>query len=79
MCRIRFPNDNSRAIILVMPGFGPAAERACLARPEGGNYHLMRLEERNLCVEQKAPKPLMPRLASSQWADPRLRGGILYQ
>jgi hypothetical protein len=39
----------------------------------------MRLEERNLCVERKAPKPLMPRLASSQWADPRLRGGILFQ
>jgi hypothetical protein len=37
MCRIRLPNDNSQAIILVMSRFGPATERACLARPEGGN------------------------------------------
>jgi len=34
--------------------------RSCLARPKERNYYLMCLEERNLCVEQKAPKPLTP-------------------
>jgi hypothetical protein len=33
----------------------------------------MRLEERNLCVEQKAPKPLTPCLATSDRADASLR------
>jgi hypothetical protein len=41
----------------------------CLARPEGRNYHLMRLEERNHCVEKKAPKPFSPRSAPFNRAD----------
>ena len=45
-------------------GFRPGRRACCLARPEGRNYRLVRLEERNLCVEEKAPKPLTPRLAS---------------
>ena len=40
-----------------------------MARSEGHNYRLMRLEERNLCVEQKDPKPWTPRPASSKEAD----------
>jgi len=42
-------------------------------RPVGRNYHLMRLEERNHCVEQKAPKPLTPRPASWEGRDAGLR------
>jgi hypothetical protein len=34
-----------------------------LARPEGHNYNLVCLEERNLYVEQKDPKPLLPDVA----------------
>jgi len=40
-----------------------------LARPEGRNYHLMRLEERNLCVEQKDQKPFTPFPVLSDWTD----------
>jgi hypothetical protein len=43
--------------------------RFCLVRPVGRIYHLMRLEERNLCVEQKDPKPMTPRPASSDGID----------
>ncbi len=45
-------------------GFRPGSRACCLARPEGRNYHLVRLEERNLCVEQNWPKPVTPRPAS---------------
>ena len=44
-----------------------------MARPEGRNHHLVRLEERNLCVEEKAPKPLTPRLASLERTNASLR------
>jgi hypothetical protein len=43
-------------MIFCVAGFRPGRRACCLARPEGRNYHLMRLEERNLCVEQKAPQ-----------------------
>jgi len=56
-------------------GFRPGGRACCLAYPEGRNYHLMCLEERNICVEAKgpnngralrdAPCKWMPRSASS--------------
>ncbi len=54
---------------MINAGFRPGGRACCLARLEGRNYHLVRLEERNLCVEQKDPKPLTPRPASPDWAD----------
>ena len=44
-----------------------------MACPEGRNYHLMRLEERNLCVEQKPPKPVTNRLVLLDRTDASLR------
>lgn len=43
-----------------LPGFLPRSQACCLARPKGSNYHLVHLEERNLCVEKKNPKPFAP-------------------
>ena len=50
-------------------GFRPGSRACCLARPAGRHYNLVRLEERNLCVEQKWPKPVTPRPASSDEAN----------
>ena len=52
-----------------MPGFGPAAELGAWRVPTGATYRLVRLEERDLCVEQKWTKQLTPRPASSDWTD----------
>jgi len=38
-----------------MPGFGSAAELVAWRVPEGAPYRLVRLVERNLCVEPKEP------------------------
>ena len=38
-----------------MSGFGPAAELVAWRVPEGATYRLVRLVERNLCVEPKEP------------------------
>jgi ribosomal protein L24E len=63
--RIALVSPNSLVnVIFCGAGFRPGRRGWCLVRPDGRNYHLMRLEERNLCVEQKGPKPLTPRLAS---------------
>ena len=37
------------------PGFGPAAELVAWRVPKGAPYRLVRLVERNLCVEPKEP------------------------
>jgi hypothetical protein len=44
-------------------GFRPGRRGCCLAR----------LDKRNLCVEQKAPKPVTPRLASWEGMDASLK------
>jgi hypothetical protein len=41
--------------------------------PKGAPYRLVRFEERNLCVEQKAPKPLTPHLALLERTNANLR------
>ena len=57
-----------------MPGFVPSDVACCLARPEGRTYCLVRLEERNRCVEAKVAKTMLamawPFGSPAPFADP---------
>ncbi len=46
---------------MILRGFVPARRACCLARPEWRNYHLVCLEERDLCVKAKGPKTISAR------------------
>jgi hypothetical protein len=43
-------------VVFSVAGFRPRQARNCLAHPGGRTYYLVRLIERNLCVEAKGPK-----------------------
>ena len=47
-------------MVLLEPGFVPRDELADQRVPNGATYCLIRLEERDLCVEQMDPKPFLP-------------------
>jgi hypothetical protein len=67
-CEARFRHGRRALAYRILKG-----ATTFLARPEWLTYRLIRLEERNLCVEQKAPKPLTPRVAALERMDASLR------
>jgi hypothetical protein len=59
----------------MLPSFFSETELVAWRIPKSATYRLIRLEERNLCVEQKHPKPFAPGIVWMIPFDARLSKG----